>query len=556
MIECPICHVMNEDGAHLCAECGQRFSPAGPPQPPALGTVQPGFSQPPGPAPNQAFTPSSPPDNQWNQMPNSYNEPPNQPNQPNQGNPGGQPEQPRKRLHSPILGGGYEDEPEPEPEVKRSRPSMRGGQDTTGSKPKHLRSPLLGGGDDDEVFEEEPRRNPIARSGSRPTTKGGLRSPLLGSADEDDDYEEPQARGGFPHRSRDIQEDEPQERGSGRGLRSPLLGGGSDDSDDSAFSSLRRTNRPSGGFPNDRRSKPDVWDPGSDEPSGKPRRLRSSLLGGGSSDDYDDYDDEDEEIADPKALRSPLLRAVTSAHEQVSPGKSQPHQPPASPQPPAQPYQSGQGYGNQQDAGSPLFRQPLTPPQPNNNYAEPMSQQMHPQDMQQMQQQQMQQPHAQPQIQSAQQMAQQAYPPAQPSLPSSPPTPSPQPPLQQASSPFARNPEPTLIDQPVPSRLSTSNMPTTVKPSKPARFQPEEPEISSRPSFDKFASDAPERGGGGSVSPAIAGMCVLAIILKGWYFFSYPSMWNQAPFVADQFAEILVMVALVIVIMGVSKGRG
>ncbi len=48
-------------------------------------------------------------------MPNNY--PPDQPNQPNQGNTGGHPEQPKKRLHSPILGGGYEDEPEPEPEV-------------------------------------------------------------------------------------------------------------------------------------------------------------------------------------------------------------------------------------------------------------------------------------------------------------------------------------------------------------------------------------------------------------------------------------------------------
>ncbi len=283
--------------------------------------------------------------------------------------------------------------------------------------------------------------------------------------------------------------------------------------------------------------------------------MRSSLLGGGSTDDYDDYDDEDEEIADPKALRSPLLRAVTSAHEQVPPVKPQ-QQPPPPPQPPAQPYQQGAGYGSQQDPGSPLFRQPLTPPQPNNNYAEPMSQQMHPQDMQQMQQQQMQQQmqqqHVQPQIQSMQQPPQQAYPPAQPSSPPAPPQS-----LQQASSPFARNPEPTLIDQPIPSRLSTSNMPTTVKPSKPARFQPEEPEITSRPSFDKFASDAPEHGagGGGSVSPLVAALCVLGILLKGWYFFSYPSMWNQAPFVADQFAEILVMVALIIVIVGVSKGR-
>jgi len=32
-------------------------------------------------------------------------------------------------------------------------------------------------------------------------------------------------------------------------------------------------------------------------------------------------------------------------------------------------------------------------------------------------------------------------------------------------------------------------------------------------------------------------------------------MWKEATFVADQFAQIVVMVALVIVVMGVSKGR-
>ncbi len=30
MIECPICHVMNEEQAHFCSECGQRFAPASP----------------------------------------------------------------------------------------------------------------------------------------------------------------------------------------------------------------------------------------------------------------------------------------------------------------------------------------------------------------------------------------------------------------------------------------------------------------------------------------------------------------------------------------------
>lgn len=539
MIECPICHVMNDDGAHFCAECGQRFSPAGPPQPPALGSVQPGFAQPPGPPPNPAFTtpqPPNPADNQWNQMPNSYNSP-DQPNQPNQANQGGQPEQPKKRLHSPILGGGYEDEPEPELEVKRGRPAMRGGGQESGGKPKHLRSPLLGGDDADDDDFDEPRRAPSGRGGKL-VTKGGLRSPLLGGADDDDDdYDEPQSRGGFPHRSRDIHDEGPHDRGSAKGLRSPLLGGGGDE-DDSAFSSLRRTNKPSGSFPNDRRSKPDVWDPGSEGGSGKRPRLRSNLLGGGAADDYDDYEEEEEEIADPKALRSPLLRAVTSQHDQVPPAKPQAHQQPSvSQQQPPQPYQQASqqyqqapepGYGQQQDPNSPLFRQPLTPPQPASNYADP--QQMMQQQMQQMQQ------------------SQQSYAPT-------PPAPPPQPALQQASSPFARNNEPEQMSGS--SRLSTSNMPTTVKPSKPARFQPDESDVPLRPSFDKFASDAPEHGGsgGGSVSPAVAGLCVLGIILKGWYFFSYPTMWNQAPFVADQFAEILVMVAVIIVVMGVSKGR-
>lgn len=451
-------------------------------------------------------------------MPNSYNSGPDQPKQ-SQNNP---PEQPKKRLHSPILGGGYEDEPEPEPEMRRGRGPARGagqGIDAPSGKPKHLRSPLLGGDDGDDDFDDEPRR-PSARSQNKPT-KGGLRSPLLGGADDDDDYDEPQARGGFPRRSRDLQDDEPQERGSGKGLRSPLLGGGSDDADDSAFSTLRRTNKPSGSFPNDRRSKPDVWDPGIEQTGGKPRRLRSSLLGGGDYDDYDDYDDEDEEIADPKALRSPLLRAVTSPHDQPPAGKPTPQ--PQHQQAP-QPYQ-------QDDSSSPLFRQPLTPPQPVNNYAEPMYQQP-----------QMQQPHPHP------------YP--EPASPAPPPPPLPPQP-QQAASPFARNAEPEVVEL-APQRpgLSTSNLPTTVKPSKPARFQPQdEPEISSRPSFDKFASDAPPQGGGGSVSPALAGLVVLAIILKGWNFITYPSMWNQPAYVADQFGQVLVMVALIMVVMGVSKGR-
>lgn len=98
-------------------------------------------------------------------------------------------------------------------------------------------------------------------------------------------------------------------------------------------------------------------------------------------------------------------------------------------------------------------------------------------------------------------------------------------------------------------------MPTTVKPSKPARFQPaDDDDMPTRPSFDKFASDSPSHGGaGGSVSPAVAGLVALAILIKGWYFVSFPTMWNQPTFVADQFAQVVVMVALIVVVMGVSK---
>lgn len=51
VIECPICHVMNEEQAHFCSECGQRFAPS---------ATQPTFQTPVNPAPEPVF-PSFPP---------------------------------------------------------------------------------------------------------------------------------------------------------------------------------------------------------------------------------------------------------------------------------------------------------------------------------------------------------------------------------------------------------------------------------------------------------------------------------------------------------------
>lgn len=510
MIECPICHVMNEDGSHFCAECGQRFSPGGL-QPPALGSVPPPY---PGSAPvnpqgnlpgnqpaNPGFNPQNnplpnvpmtQPDNQWNQM----NNPPNPP------------EQPKKRLHSPIFGSGYDDEPEPEPDMRGRAPAKRGQNEDTG-KHKGLRSPLLGGSDEEENFDNEPRRGAPGRAPGRSNTKGSLRSPLLGGADDDDNYDDPpqpQGRGGggsgaFPHRSnREVQNEEPHERPSGaRGLRSPLLGGGDDDAED--FSQLRRTNKPSN-VPNERRANPGAWDPGS--ASGKPQRLRSKLLGGGDVDDYEDYDDEDEEISDPKALRSPLLRAVTSPHETVPAphNQQQPHQAPSQQAPAQGGYPPAGGGGFAQPSPEPTY-QPQ--PDPNQQFRQPPA----------------------------------------------PPLPTMAAGAAQAASPFSRNTEPAPLP-PLPRSAGINDMPTTVKPSR-YKSEDREPEVT-RPSFDRLSPDSqPSSGGGGSVSPAIAGLGVFALILKIWYLVSYTNMWNQAPFMADQLGQILVMVALILVTLGVSK---
>lgn len=185
MIDCPICHVMNEDMARFCAECGQRLAT---PQPAPQAPQAPASAAPAGKAP---------------------------------------------KLHSPLLGGDLSAEEKEGGKADFSR--LRG---TPGSSyepeaaagerpPKSLRSPLLGGGEPDFPAEPEP-------SAGKP--RRGLKSPLLGGgSDFDTGYEEPAGAGG----SRGLRSpllgsgpfEEPPAGKSGRGLRSPLLGGGEQDYD-------------------------------------------------------------------------------------------------------------------------------------------------------------------------------------------------------------------------------------------------------------------------------------------------------------------------------------
>lgn len=65
MIECPICHVMNEEQAHFCSECGQRFAPAAP---------QPTFQNPNASAPDPVFPSFSPADKSQFQQPQAVQE--------------------------------------------------------------------------------------------------------------------------------------------------------------------------------------------------------------------------------------------------------------------------------------------------------------------------------------------------------------------------------------------------------------------------------------------------------------------------------------------------
>lgn len=436
MIECPICHVMNEDHAHFCSECGQRFAPGMPSGPasappadsfqPAPTSFPPSFGTPPEPPPPQ---PPAPPTNPFvaafqstspQPQPSNYSyaesmpdasyapqaqphthsdatalsppaqypqdEPPVSPGNyqdqfaahsissqqadpyayggpasPPQPDPNSmsqeqsgqfqdhfgnfdqveteheRPDPPKRktRLHSPILGGGEEEAPEPDRPIPAKRP--------------HLRSPLLGA----DEGEEDPSsrrgrgfRSPLLDRDEEPPpaapARGKLRSPLIGG----DDSDQPAPRPTRPS----------------KGLRSPLLSG---DEEEPAGRASARPTRPTGetAYPH-RRSGAQPSD--NDEPPSKPRTtggLRSPLLGGADEDepsqptrggrpearfpgpskpklrspvlgDYDEYEDEDNDSSysenDPNVLRSPLMAAKQRLREPNQPQSDSQSMPAAS----------------------------------------------------------------------------------------------------------------------------------------------------------------------------------------------------------------------------------
>ncbi len=372
MIQCPICQVLNEDGALFCAECGQRFSQASQPSQPA--PAQPPTQAAPPPTPQ---IPSQPPPHEAPSQENTESR------------------QKGIKLRSPMLGGGEDDEDQgyEQPHLGKLR-GVGPKQSNTGRK--HLRSPLLGDSDDDDEDLEDSRsgRNlkgsePTADYGPGTARKKKLRSPLLGEDDDDDGQDftpDGASRGKRPLRSPLLGQDSgggddapPRARKAARapeehhaqphkrGLHSPLLGGGEDYDEDDDDPPGREAPRKG--------------------PTGKPK-LRSALLGGGDYDeDYDDdWDEEDDD--NPNVLRSPLLAAkkkrpkpeaapasgVFGASQDLPPGvqvhrPDQQHPPQSAPAPDLRNWadknvQSGQHQPFQQAPVAAVEAPPQPPPQP------------------------------------------------------------------------------------------------------------------------------------------------------------------------------------------------
>lgn len=528
MIECPICHVNNEDSALFCAECGQRFGPPANQAPPPQPTIT-------------------------------------------------EPARSRPKLHSPILGGADADEPGESPDFGRLRGT--GGrkaapQEGSGKQRGGLRSPLLSG-DDEEDFDEPAPRG--ARGGGKPAAKGGLRSPLLrGSDDEgdfDDDAPSPRGRsGGFPHMKKvrpqpaDVEDDEPQENtGRKGGLRSPLLGG-ADEGDDAPYSRLRRGTQP-GPYPGEeRRSNPEAWDPG----TGDRPKLRSKLLGGGGPSYDDDYDEDDEDYDDPNMLRSPLLRAAKRPDAEPDTreprgrepgGRGQPPQPQqggpqpfqGGPQPPQAPPLPQQGWNQGPQPAPPAGwnqgpqpggwnEQGSQPNQPNQWNQSPIGG-----------------PGPGPMGQPIAGLGAPGQVPGWPNQshtgnygarPDPDPTPS-------KDFPAVKPPEPSPPPPPKPA-LEAPPEPVA-RPKQQVRSRllagggDEEPDDAASSSYDRFPRGAAPAQP--SVPVALMFGVVFALIGKAWYMVSFlPSFTNSVPMLIDQLGQIVVMIILIMMIVNLSKG--
>lgn len=330
MIDCPICHVPNDDDARFCAECGQRLQqPTPQPGPPPAvppGTFTGAFNaiNNPQPAPATAGVQPAPAAPQPTPVaPQPQMEAP--PAAPAPTAPQMPPPGPGNKLHSPLLGGAPPSASagpvsSENPELDRLRRMSKdednqqmgggGGEPDQGQSapPRKLRSPLLA----QEEFDDEPEnfggpQGPTGGSTFPHRQKSGpLRSPLLGGEDEN---EPPAASGG----------------GGSRGgkMRSPLLGGGG------------------GGGDADYNDYPSDAPPARGGQTGGKPKLRSRMLSGGGGDDYgggggDYYDEEDDPYADednPNVLRSPLLAAKRSTGSHgTAPSPPVPAQPAPAPQ--------------------------------------------------------------------------------------------------------------------------------------------------------------------------------------------------------------------------------
>jgi hypothetical protein len=254
VIECPICLVENEESAQFCRECGGRLTPKAAPSPLPVAV--------------QELEPETPP-------------------------------KPRRKLHSPILSGGFEDEEEePYRETQDTSPRPSPRSQSQNLKKGALRSPLLGGGDQEYEYGYEPApqsnyeysQEPEEEIG-QPRSRSGMRSPLLNGGGN-----AKAAKSEFPHRQ--SSEAPKIERKSSGKLKSPLLDPG-DFNPEEQFAEPNLQAK-AGGL------------------AKAHHHLRSPLLGGTDEDYYEEEDYEDEQ-PDPTALRSPLLAARSPRHERQAP---------------------------------------------------------------------------------------------------------------------------------------------------------------------------------------------------------------------------------------------
>lgn len=374
MIDCPICHVKNDNDARFCAECGQRL--AGQPQQQAEAEQQ------------ASQRPQAPP-----QVPQVQQQQPQQ--QP--------PQQSGPRLHSPLLAAGGNDagpEPGPEPqhnaaEVNRLR--QMASKQVDKPAPTPMDTPYKNPYDPRNNLPPEQTQQQPPQGQAPLRRKGGLRSPLLSSEEFDDEEEPYEQQQSAPTQGRGLRSPllggGEGGGGGGGGLRSPLLGGGGGGSDyeedyDQQTQSSGGLRSPllgggGGGYGgSDRRRPPDQIDPygGAERRSG----LRSPILGGGGGGDWqeDYYDDEEEDpYADennPNVLRSPLLsakRPVSDRPQVKAPANSSMHDPRAAALPPEPSpqvhYPQGSpssSYNSLRTISSispkPAQPQPVTPPLP------------------------------------------------------------------------------------------------------------------------------------------------------------------------------------------------